>query len=137
MFRRTREVIARTKEDYKEQKAAENAEFAGFNPPEFKIKASVEAEFASIEAFVEEKMDNEESTYNVDELDKLRASGACRGLTENPIKVLASYGLSLEHRAKVREVRGYTAFSSLYAGNPCAGGSGVDPHGGGSRFKGS
>jgi hypothetical protein len=81
------------------------------------------SEFQSIEAFVQECMDDERTTFNHEELGELAFT-----LQTSRSKVraeLEAYGLTLAARPVMKSVRGFTANNhNRWDGNPCGGGSG-------------
>jgi hypothetical protein len=82
------------------------------------MAVQVAPEFESVEVFVQEKYDNEENSYNHEELRDLAAS--VRQSTQALVKELGGYGLTLAHRPKVKVINQRT---SPYAG--MHGGSGA------------
>ena len=142
---RTRTIYLETKEDREAIRKADDAEFG---PRFVKAKkgdddlgstvvvtdATLEPEFASVEAFAEFCMDEERESFSFDDLTKLREVLVCS--PGKILKELATYGLKYEGREHEKTVRGFTSNShNLYAGNPMCGGSGLEPNGVGTCYR--
>jgi hypothetical protein len=121
-------------QDREDQKAEEKAERRRmFNEPvdlgpepdvRFGHLDPEDEEFASVDSFAEYLFDDDRATYSCHELQCVWHRS--NGLRLQQIKAaLAEYGLTLEDRPKVRNVRGYNDNPhNRWAGNPMAGGGG-------------
>lgn len=90
--------------------------------PEHDLDPS-DPEFASINDFIEWRLDDDEDTFDWRHLQCLNARLGVR--THDIRKELEEAGMTLLPRQTERAVRGFQAWdNNRWAGNPCGGGSG-------------
>lgn len=83
------------------------------------------AEYASVDAFIDAKMSDEDFEVHVWEVDALSYSTRTSAITLR--KRLSDEGFTMAKRAAAAPRRGYTAWdNNRWAGNECKGGSGQD-----------
>lgn len=113
---------AQRRDEFKELLKEEKGEYSNYHPP--KPKVVFEPEFQSIEVFVQFLLDEGESQYNAEQVEKLSFNLEISSL--KVIRQLKSYGLSPESRDNVKKLRGYRSSDNPWASCPGFGGSGAD-----------